>query len=76
MSRREELKPLARELLEIIRDEFDGKADPEDRDVIRLAVSILSDAYDFGRQAEAAEFIAMAERRHKTWKEVTASART
>lgn len=76
MSRREELKPLARELLEIIRDEFDGKADPEDRDVIRLAVSILSDAYDFGRQAEAAEFISMAEGRHKTWKEVTASART
>lgn len=76
MSRREELKPLARELLEIIRDEFEGKADPEDRDVVRFAVSILMDAYDFGRQAEAAEFIAMAERRHKTWKEVTASART
>ena len=75
MSRREELKPLARELLEVIRDEFDGKADPESRDIVRLTVSILMDAYDFGREAEAAAFITMAEQRRGTWKDVNKDAR-
>lgn len=75
MSRRKELEPLARELLGIIRDEFDGKADPESRDIVRLTVSIMGDAYNFGREAEAADFITMAEQRRGTWKDVNRDAR-
>ena len=55
--------------------EFDGKADPESRDIVRLTVSILMDAYDFGREAEAAAFITMAEQRRGTWKDVNKDAR-
>lgn len=71
MSRRTELEPVARELLEILRDEFEGKADPEDRDTVRLVVSLMSDAYDLGRKAEAAEFVTLANRRRQDWHEIT-----
>lgn len=76
MSRRKELEPLAKELLEVLREELEGNTDPESTDVMRWVVYILMDAYDLGRKAEAAEFITMAERRYKNWKELTDHART